>query len=210
MKRRLNWDGIRFGMLVVIGEYQKSSVLCECDCGNRKRIRTSNLKTGNTSSCGCIKSNMLVERNTKHKKARTEEHKIWIGMRQRCCNPKNKKYKDYGGRGIKICERWTESFVHFLADMGKRPSKNHSIDRIDVNGNYEPSNCRWATTEEQASNRRKKTNTGIVGVRFNKRKNKFNAYITVNKKMVWLGTFSREFDAVHARQRAEQNYWSNT
>lgn len=91
----------------------------------------------------------------KHGQHGTRPYHSWQGMKGRCNNPKNNKYKDYGARGIKVCDRWFDSFENFVSDMGPPPSDKHSVDRINTNGNYEPSNCRWATSKEQAANRRK-------------------------------------------------------
>ncbi len=110
----------------------------------------------------------------------TAEFKTWTYMKRRCCQPTHKDYKNYGGRGIKICDRWLNDFTLFLADMGPKPSEKHSIDRIDVNGNYEPSNCRWASFNQQARNKRpRKSSSGFRGVA--RRKNGFYSCLYKHK-----------------------------
>lgn len=131
---------------------------CVCDCGNRAIIISTSLRTGYTKSCGCYRTEKTVARSTIHGCARdnnkTPEFKVWVAMKQRCLDPNTKSYPRYGGRGIAVCERWLDSFVNFLADMGPRPSPQHSIDRKNNAGNYEPDNCVWATRKEQGRNRR--------------------------------------------------------
>lgn len=130
--------------------------LCHCDCGNTIEVATSNLRGGQVS-CGCAKRDVLIARNTTHGLRKTHPlYTTWQTMHKRCRNPNNHKYPDYGGRGIRVCERWTgpDGFVHFASDMGDRPSLSHSVDRIDNDGDYEPTNCRWATVAQQNRNRR--------------------------------------------------------
>lgn len=133
---------------------------------------------------------------------------IWKHMRSRCQNPKIKAYKDYGGRGIMVCERWN-TFSNFLEDMGERPSKEFSLERINNDGNYEPSNCKWATATEQIRNRRKnKSNTsGFTGVTWYKHHRTWAARIRVGYKMIFLGEFKEIDDAIQARKNGEIKYW---
>jgi hypothetical protein len=129
--------------------------LCKCDCGNEKIIRADCLKSGNSKSCGCLWKEKCTNRThgASHGKTFMPEYKVWTGMKMRCQNPNAHGYKYWGGRGIKLCERW-QSFENFIADMGPRPSDKHSIDRIDNDKHYEPGNCHWVTRDTQRKNQR--------------------------------------------------------
>jgi len=130
---------------------------CRCDCGNKTLVARPNLVSSSIKSCGCLHLEKAGKLNLKHGFTRgykkTREYRIWVGMRNRCSDPNRVSWPNYGGRGIRVCERWND-FRHFLADMGPRPSPRHSLDRINNDGNYEPGNVRWATARQQVKNRR--------------------------------------------------------
>ncbi len=154
--------GDRYGRLTVIREIEpkrsgvqvQRCVECRCECGVVKEYRLYTLRNGNTRSCGCLAKEVTGDLMRTHGLSDTAEYGIWRGMIDRCGNAGMDAYRNYGGRGIKVCDRWLGSFELFLEDMGKRPSEKHSIDRKNNNGDYEPGNCRWATPKEQCRNTR--------------------------------------------------------
>lgn len=137
-----------------------------CDCGGRTTARTDVVKSGHTSSCGCLYKETRGVAATTHGNYNHPLYGIYYGMMDRCYNEKSGGYCNYGGRGITVCDRWRESFENFLHDMGDRPSDKHSIDRIDVDGNYEQSNCRWLTAKGQANNRTNNVYVDYLGRRY--------------------------------------------
>jgi hypothetical protein len=157
--------GATFGRLAVLGDERRErkqyTVSCRCDCGREIRCRVDSLRIGKKLQCGDHRRvrtdgmrRAMSLRNRTHGRSRTTEYNSWIGMKMRCFNRDDARFADYGGRGITVCERWRHSFEAFLRDLGTKPSPAHSLDRIDVDGNYEPGNVRWADASLQTKNRR--------------------------------------------------------
>jgi hypothetical protein len=155
---RTEYIGMRFDRLsvvdVLIVKGHETKLVCRCDCGEMRNVRPCALKNGNHRSCGCLRRDRVIARNYIHGQSLSPTHISWLRMLQRCSDPGAHAYHRYGGRGIKVCEEWRGSFVTFLRDMGERP-EGRTLDRINIDGNYEPSNCRWATRLEQARNKSK-------------------------------------------------------
>ena len=146
--------GSTFGRLTVKSradndKFERTQWNCICECGKEKVVALFRMTSGHTKSCGCIKG----KANATHRMKGTPTHNSWCAMKQRCNYPSSNEYAYYGGRGIKVCDRWNEKFENFLADMGERP-KGRTIERLDTNGHYEPGNCVWATMAQQQRNRR--------------------------------------------------------
>ena len=218
MGKILDLTGQKFGRLTVLGlcEQDKNKPgtrwLCQCSCGNTSKVLAGNLrKESGTKSCGCL----AIERSTKHGKnkkgvSRRGAYYSYCGMKQRCLNIKHHKYKNYGGRGIAVCDHWKESFANFYKDMGDPPTSSHSIDRIDNNGDYSKDNCKWSTPKEQRANQRAVTHrkiyakrsdntSGPPGVVWAKKSSTFE----VSYKGKYIGRAKNFFDACCIRKSAE-------
>lgn len=214
--------GQRFGRLVVLSraganKRNRALWLCACDC-DRNRERTivvsgAYLLNGHTTSCGCFRAEQFALLTTRHGQARRSgysgAYKSWTGMLKRCTQPRFRFWKDYGGRGIKVCDEWLK-FENFYASMGDRP-EGLTLDRTDTNGNYEPGNCEWVDGYQQARNQRVRANskTGLKGI--NIRGNRYKAGIGAFGKRIHLGTFPLTPEGLEAaktaRRLAEELHW---
>ena len=178
MPKALDLTGRKFGRLTAVKRTRSCAKNqgwlweCVCECGKTIERTVGVLNSGHVNSCGCLVSERgkaLGMTNFRHGEGhgrKTKEYRAWTGIKERCCNEKHPNYKNYGGRGIKICARWKENYPEFLSDMG-RANEGQSLDRIDVDGDYEPSNCRWADAKTQSRNRR---NTKYVTINGKKTK----------------------------------------
>lgn len=156
MKPASQLSGQRFGRLLVgerIYPNQNGNTVwsCTCDCGNTKIVTAIQLRVGRTQSCGCLRRDRTLEAVVTHGRSKTRVYEIWAGMIRRCEDASHKNYDRYGGRGIKVCERWRSNFKDFLDDMGE-PPQGHTIERKNNDGNYEPNNCKWASRKDQSRN----------------------------------------------------------
>jgi hypothetical protein len=216
----MNIIGKKFGRLTVIGpsvaiKQKSKTVLCQCECGAQCVVIPYQLQSGHVRSCGCLK----LEINTaqarrlfiKHGKKWSLEYKAWEGIKQRCFNPNSSGWHKYGSRGITVCQDWLK-FENFYKDMGDKPSKKHSIERINNDKGYSKENCKWALPVEQARNKRvlKNCATGVPGVYFKNENQKYQARITANGKRISLGYFHDLQEAIFVRLNAEKVYWGRS
>mgnify|MGYP003394593277 CR=1 FL=1 len=165
--------GHRYGRLVILQEagrtpQRKRLLLCQCDCGQQVTVVSGSLQSNLTRSCGCWQKEVVAQFTKTHgatvNRTATREYRIWAGIKTRTTNPNNPSFRYYGGRGITMCDRWLNSFENFLADVSPMPGPQYSIDRYpNRNGNYEPSNVRWATPKEQAKNRNPRSHSSTKG-----------------------------------------------
>jgi hypothetical protein len=211
--------GKRFGRLLVIEQVEslnyRARFLCKCDCGRTKLVLAQSLLSGHVRSCGCllseasrkrIESYNVSEGRETHGQTKTRLYCIWEGIKTRCLKETHHSFPNYGGRGIKICPEWENSFIAFREwALANGYSADLSIDRIDVNGDYCPDNCRWVNSSTQAENKRilDRNTSGVTGVSLNKKTGKYVAYISRNHKFYYLGSFATLEEATKARRDAE-------
>lgn len=158
MRALLDLSGLRVGRLIIVGRVNVDGVskwLCRCDCGAQIYVKTGNLTKQTTKSCGCLNRDLAARRRTTHGMSTLSEYKIWKDIKKRCFNKNSARFEDYGGRGITMYARWKDDFPAFYAHIGPRPTPQHSIERENNDGNYEPGNVVWATRKKQANNTRR-------------------------------------------------------
>jgi len=218
----IDYTGQTVGRLTVVGpiknEKNRTFWKCECECGNETLVSPSNLRNAKVRSCGCLLRDFAKQNAYRHGSAKRgqihPEYRIYLNMVNRCYRVKDVKYHRYGGRGITVHPDWLlkdgQGYKNFIEHIGRRPSDDHSIDRIDNDGNYEPGNVRWATRVKQSQNKDLYPNnkTGISGVQF--RDDGFRVRITVDRERINLGQSKDFFEACCIRKSAEVKYnWRN-
>lgn len=209
----MDLTGKTFGRWFVINRvensiYGETQWLCRCACGTERVVKGNPMRRGVSKSCGCLSVDVARQTHTKHGMHGTKEYKAWDGMIDRCTNPNNESYFNYGGRGIRVCDRWRD-FVNFYADMG--PSNGLTLDRRNNDGHYEPGNCRWADWSTQMGNKRlnPESKTGVIGVTPTKQGG-YSAELHVNNVRVFRQHFMNLDDAIAARKAAEIKYRCQT
>lgn len=223
MGRKMDLTGQKFGRLTALYTVSNNSHHtrwhCLCECGNTKDVLQQNLCNGHVRSCGCLHVERNVEKinaynasinRESHNETKSKLYKIWVGIKSRCYGETASAYDNYGGRGIGVCSEWKDSFLSFKTwALSNGYSEELSIDRIDVNGDYSPDNCRWVSNSIQQFNKRppKRNTSGYVGVSFNKASGKWIAYITKDYVVHWLGMYDDIEDAIKARKAAEITYF---
>jgi len=212
--KKIDLTGHQYGELTVLkdaGVINKTRRwLCKCSCGNTKEIIHQSLRSGDAKSCGCKQYTKRTKHGHTKKGKPSKEYSTWIHMKQRCIDTSNPSYDNYGGRGIKICDKWLNSFEEFFKDVGPAPNKNSNIDRINTNGNYEPGNVRWVNKRVSSINRNTPSNnkSGVKGVCWNKKMKKWEVYISIEKyKKKTLGYYTDLEAAKTIRKKAEEKYY---
>ena len=219
MPKKLNLVGEVYGRLTVLEEAEKIkgrvAWLCQCECGTLTVVKSKYLRNQDTKSCGCLekeaKQSFGKTAKTTHSMTNTKEYKCWAAIKQRCYNPSNKAYVNYGERGITMCNEWKDDFEAFYNYVGKAPCSSASIDRIDNNGKYEPGNVRWVANQSiQCINKRtaKNNTSGVKGVYWVKSQNLWKATIFSKGKEIYLGSYKNIDDAINARKEAEIKYYN--
>lgn len=207
VKRKI---GERFSRLVIVGppvrENGRSRWQVRCDCGNELNVIGYDLVRGHTRSCGCLLREFSSQLTATHRQTETAEYRSWCKLKERCSRTSGSDFKDYGARGIKVCNAWANSFETFLADMGPKPGPGYSIERKENDGNYEPNNCIWATKKAQARNRRSSAIVEFDGRKMCIAEAAEIAAIPAARVYyaVWHQRISHQeaFDRVYARRRA--------
>lgn len=196
MGKFIDLTGQRFGRLNVVGFARKTKDRqfmwkCKCDCGNEVYVRGYSLRSGNTRSCGCLQVETNIKLRQTHGMAHTRLYNVWVGMKGRCSSPSSGCYKYYGGRGIRVCDEWQNFTPFYEWAINNGYQDNLTIDRIDVNGNYCPNNCRWITAKEQSNNTRR------------------NHYITFNGETKTLKEWAKQLHICHTSLIERLDRWDS-
>lgn len=194
--------GNRFCKLVIVEEITKRKFKCLCDCGAKVDVYLSQLVSGNNRSCGCLAKEQLITRNTVHGLSKNPAYSNWKDMLKRCFNPNNKRYSNYGGRGISVHPDFKSSFPKFLEEIGEKPEGNWSVGRIDNNGWYTYGNIRWETVEQQSRNHSKQSNntSGVTGVKFSSKIISGNVYTS------WIASWNIESNVKKTKSFSCEKY----